>query len=115
MDPQALGSALQKVFPELSLSSVTPTLVVDGKALQGSKNKKGEGPAVHVGEVWCEGAQRSLAQARVEGREDETLVGLLEHLELKELSGGLLVGDAGFLYPQVAQPSSRPGKGGSTS
>ena len=56
LDPQALASALQKVFPHLP----TPTLVVDGKLLRGSA--KGEHPVVRVVELWCaEACHRSMA------------------------------------------------------
>jgi hypothetical protein len=108
LDPQALGSALQQVFPELPLPASFPTstattsaLVADGKVLRGSA--KGESPVVRVVELWCEQARHSLAQARVGGREDEALLGLLERMGLEGLAGRVVVADAGFLYPRVAE------------
>ncbi|WP_245587740.1 hypothetical protein [Calidithermus chliarophilus] len=64
---------------------------------------KGESPVVRVVELWCEQARHSLAQARVGGREDEALLGLLERMGLEGLAGRVVVADAGFLYPRVAE------------
>ncbi len=101
LDPQELASALRKVFPECSLPDSTRTLVADGKALRGSA--KGESPMVRVVELWCTQARQTLAQAQAEGREEEALLELLSRLELRELSGWVLVADAGYLYPRVAE------------
>ncbi|GEM87755.1 transposase family protein [Meiothermus granaticius] len=112
LDPQALSSALQQVFPELSLPASFPTptstLVADGKVLRGSA--KGESPVVRVVELWCEEARHSLTQAQVNRREDEALLGLLERMGLESLAGRVVAADAGFLYPQVAEAIRAKGR-----
>ena len=57
--------------------------------------------------------QTTLAQARTEGREAEALVELLDRLGARGLEGKVVVGDAGYLYPEVA--SGVREKGGTTS
>ena len=45
--------------------------------------------------------QTTLAQARAEGREEKAFLELLDRLEARGLEGKV-VGDAGYLYPEVA-------------
>ena len=43
----------------------------------------------------------TLAQARAEGREDQALLELLDRLGAEGLKGKVVVGDAGYLYPEL--------------
>jgi hypothetical protein len=88
---------LQKVFPEIDPDA----LGVDGKVLRGSD--KGGGPAVKLVEVLALGVRITLAQAKAEGREERALLDLLTRLGAEALQGRVLVGDAGYLYPEVAR------------
>ncbi|GLV48872.1 hypothetical protein TJA_19750 [Thermus sp. LT1-2-5] len=54
-----------------------------------------------------------MAQAKAEGKEGKALLTLLERLGAEGLEGKLLVGDAGYLYPEVAEAIRE--KGGTTS
>ncbi|WP_244187359.1 hypothetical protein [Thermus tenuipuniceus] len=58
---------------------------------------------MHLVEAWALSLGRTLAQARAEGREDRALLELLERLGAEGLLGKVVVGDAGFLYPEVAR------------
>ncbi len=80
LDPEKLQEALLQVFPGADLGEV---LVVDGKHLKGSG--KGKSPQVRLVEVLALGLQTTLAQAKAEG-----------------LKGKVVVGDAGYLYPELA-------------
>ncbi len=97
LDPHKLQEALHKVFPEVDLGEV---LVVDGKHLRGSG--KGRSPQVRLVEVLALHLKTTLAQARAEGREDRALLELLDRLGAEGLKGKVVVGDAGYLYPEVA-------------
>ncbi|GAA6756960.1 hypothetical protein Thermus77420_24370 [Thermus thalpophilus] len=110
LDPKALAEALAKVFPGRELEG-EKVLVADGKVLRGSG--KGKSPQVRLVEAWALSLGRTLAQARAEGREDKALLELLERLGAEGLAGKVVVGDAGFLYPEVARQVRA--KGGSTS
>jgi len=108
LDPQKLQEALLQVFPEVDPEEV---LVVDGKRLRGSG--KGKSPQVRLVEILALRLQTTLAQARTEGREAEALLELLDRLGARGLEGKVVVGDAGYLYPEVA--SGVREKGGTTS
>ena len=108
LDPKKLQEALLQVFPEADLGGV---LVVDGKHLRGSG--KGKSPQVRLVEVLALHLKTTLAQARVEGREDQALLELLDRLGAEGLKGKVVVGDAGYLYPEVAGKVVE--KGGHTS
>ncbi len=108
LDPHKLQEALHKVFPEVDLGEV---LVVDGKHLRGSG--KGRSPQVRLVEVLALHLKTTLAQARAEGREDRALLELLDRLGAEGLKGRVVVGDAGYLYPEVAGKVVE--KGGPTS
>ncbi|ADH63842.1 transposase IS4 family protein [Allomeiothermus silvanus DSM 9946] len=97
LDPEKLQAALGQVFPEADLGEV---LVVDGKHLRGSG--KGKSPQVKLVEVLALHLHTTLAQARAEGREEKAFLELLDRLEARELEGKVVVGDAGYLYPEVA-------------
>jgi hypothetical protein len=43
----------------------------------------------------------TLAQAKAEGREDQALLELLDRLGVEGLKGKVVVGDAGYLYPEL--------------
>lgn len=58
---------------------------------------------VRVVELWCAEASHTLAQTQVDGREDTALLALLEQMGLEDLAHQVVVGDAGFLYPRVAE------------
>ncbi|WP_234554125.1 transposase family protein [Thermus caliditerrae] len=107
LDPEALAQALAAVFPETEREG-EKVLVADGKALRGSG--KGKSPQVRLVEVWARSLGQTLAQARAEGSEQGAL---LERLGAGGLAGKVVVGDAGFLYPEVARGVRA--KGGSTS
>ncbi|TFU26366.1 transposase family protein [Thermus tengchongensis] len=115
LDPQASAQALAAVFPETEREG-EKVLVADGKALRGSG--KGKNPQVRLVEAkvraspvtWAHSLGRTLAQARAEGSEQGAL---LERLGAGGLAGKVVVGDAGFLYPEVARGVRA--KGGSTS
>ena len=108
LDPKKLQEALLQVFPEVDLGGV---LVVDGKHLRGSG--KGKSPQVRLVEVLALHLKTTLAQARVEGREDQALLELLDRLGAEGLKGKVVVGDAGYLYPELAGKVVQ--KGGRTS
>ncbi len=108
LDPKKLQEALLQVFPEADLGGV---LVVDGKHLRGSG--KGRSPQVRLVEVLALHLKTTLAQARAEGREDRALLELLDRLGAEGLKGKVVVGDAGYLYPEVAGKVVE--KGGPTS
>lgn len=74
--------------------------MVDGKHLRGSG--KGKSPQVKLVEVLALHLHTTLAQARAEGREEEAFLELLERLGARGLEGKVVVGDAGYLYPEVA-------------
>ncbi|WP_051906154.1 hypothetical protein [Thermus tengchongensis] len=115
LDPQASAQALAAVFPETEREG-EKVLVADGKVLRGSG--KGKNPQVRLVEAkvraspvtWAHSLGRTLAQARAEGSEQGAL---LERLGAGGLAGKVVVGDAGFLYPEVARGVRA--KGGSTS
>ncbi|MFN4253326.1 hypothetical protein, partial [Deinococcus sp.] len=112
LDPQALREALARAFPEVSLPpGEREVWVVDGKVLRGSR--KGGFPQVRLVEVLAMGLRLTLAQARAEGREAQALMGVLERLGAEGLGGGVVGGDAGYLYPEVARGIRE--KGGLTS
>jgi hypothetical protein len=108
LDPEKLQEALLQVFPGADLGEV---LVVDGKHLKGSG--KGKSPQVRLVEVLALGLQTTLAQAKAEGREDQALLELLDRLGAEGLKGKVVVGDAGYLYPELAGKVVQ--KGGRTS
>ncbi|WP_240695533.1 hypothetical protein [Thermus tengchongensis] len=85
--------------------------MADGKVLRGSG--KGKSPQVRLVEVWARSLGQTLAQARAEGSEQGALLELLERLGAEGLAGKVVMGDAGFLYPEVARGVRA--KGGSTS
>jgi hypothetical protein len=107
LDPEKLQEALLQVFPGADLGEV---LVVDGKRLRGSG--KGKSPQVRLVEVLALGRfgapnpqmnrRTTLAQAKAEGREDQALLELLDRLGAEGLKGKVVVGDAGYLYPELA-------------
>jgi hypothetical protein len=97
LDPEKLQEALLQVFPGADLGEV---LVVDGKHLRGSG--KGKSPQVRLVEVLALGLRTTLAQAKAEGREDQALLELLDRLGAEGLKGKVVVGDAGYLYPELA-------------
>jgi len=53
----------------------------------------------------------TLAQAKAEGREDQALLELLDRLGVEGLKGKVVVGDVGYLYPQLAGKVVRKGTG----
>jgi len=108
LDPQALQQALLQIFPQANLAEV---LLADGKVLRGSR--KGNRPQVKLVEVLALHLLTTLAQAKAEGKEEKALLTLLERLGAEGLGGKLLVGDAGYLYPEVAGKVVQ--KGGRTS
>jgi hypothetical protein len=85
--------------------------VVDGKRLRGSG--KGKSPQVRLVEVLALHLLTTLAQAKAEGREDQALLELLDRLGAEGLKGKVVVGDAGYLYPELAGKVVQ--KGGRTS
>jgi hypothetical protein len=97
LDPEKLQEALLQVFPGADLGEV---LVVDGKHLKGSG--KGKSPQVRLVEVLALHLLTTLAQAKAEGREDQALLELLDRLGAEGLKGKVVVGDAGYLYPELA-------------
>ncbi|KHG64440.1 hypothetical protein QT17_12385 [Thermus sp. 2.9] len=107
LDPEGLQKALLSLFPEAKGEGVW---VVDGKTLRGSR--KGPSPQVRLVEVLALHLRTTLAQAQAEGREAEALRRLLASLGAEELVGKVVVGDAGYLYPEVAGEVVR--KGGRT-
>jgi len=108
LDPEKLQEALLQVFPGADLGEV---LVVDGKHLKGSG--KGKSPQVRLVEVLALGLRTTLAQAKAEGREDQALLELLDRLGVEGLKGKVVVGDAGYLYPELVGKVVK--KGGRTS
>ncbi|WP_460389452.1 transposase family protein, partial [Thermus thalpophilus] len=98
LDPHKLQEALLQVFPEANLAEV---LGVDGKVLRGSR--KGSSPQLKLVEVLALHLGTTLAQAKAEGKEEKALLALLERLGAGGLEGKVLVGDAGYLYPEVAE------------
>jgi hypothetical protein len=106
--PEKLREALLRVFPGADLGEV---LVVDGKHLRGSG--KGKNPRVRLVEVLALHLLTTLAQAKAEGREDQALLELLDRLGVEGLKGKVVVGDAGYLYPELAGKVVQ--KGGRTS
>ena len=84
--------------------------MVDGKHLRGSG--KGKSPQVRLVEVLALHLLTTLAQAEAEGREDQALLELLDRLGAERLKGKV-VGDAGYLYPELAGKVVQ--KGGRTS
>jgi len=68
---------------------------------------------VRLVEILALRLQTTLAQARTEGREAEALLELLDRLGARGLEGKVVVGDAGYLYPEVAAGVRE--KGGTTS
>jgi hypothetical protein len=108
LDPEKLQEALLQVFPGADLGEV---LVVDGKHLKGSG--KGKSPQVRLVEVLALHLLTTLAQAKAEGREDQALLELLDRLGAEGLKGKVVVGDAGYLYPELAGKVVQ--KGGRTS
>jgi hypothetical protein len=108
LDPEKLQEALLRVFPGADLGEV---LVVDGKHLKGSG--KGKSPQVRLVEVLALHLLTTLAQAKAEGREDQALLELLDRLGAEGLKGKVVVGDAGYLYPELAGKVVQ--KGGRTS
>ncbi|AFV77147.1 hypothetical protein Theos_2153 [Thermus oshimai JL-2] len=108
LDPEGLQKALLSLFPEAQLDGVW---VVDGKTLKGSR--KGPSPQVRLVEVLALHLRTTLAQAQAEGREAEALRRLLASLGAEDLVGKVVVGDAGYLYPEVAEAIRE--KGGITS
>jgi hypothetical protein len=97
LDPEKLLEALLQVFPGADLGEV---LVVDGKHLKGSG--KGKSPQVKLVEVLALHLLTTLAQAKAKGREDQALLELLDRLGAEGLKGKVVVGDAGYLYPELA-------------
>ena len=85
--------------------------MVDGKHLRGSG--KGKSPQVRLVEVLALHLLTTLAQAEAEGREDQALLELLDRLGAEGLKGKVVVGDAGYLYPELAGKVVQ--KGGRTS
>ena len=108
LDPEELQEALLRVFPGADLGEV---LVVDGKHLRGSG--KGKSPQVRLVEVLALHLLTTLAQAKAEGREDQALLELQDRLGAEGLKGKVVVGDAGYLYPELAGKVVQ--KGGRTS
>ena len=106
LDPEELQEALLRVFPGADLGEV---LVVDGKHLRGSG--KGKSPQVRLVEVLALHLLTTLAQAKAEGREDQALLELLDRLGAEGLKGKVVVGDVGYLYPQLAGKVVRKGTG----
>ena len=80
LDPEKLQETLLQVFPGADLREV---LVADGKHLRGSG--RGKSPQVRPVEVLALHLLTTLAQAKAEGRK-----------------GKVVVGDAGYLYPESA-------------
>jgi hypothetical protein len=85
LDPEKLQESLLQVFPGADLGEV---LVVEGKHLKGSG--KGKSPQVRLVEVLA-----------------------LDRLGAEGLKGKVVVGDAGYLYPELAGKVVQ--KGGRTS
>ncbi|QWK22025.1 DDE transposase family protein [Thermus scotoductus] len=111
LDPWDLQEALARVFPEVPVSpGEREVWVVDGKVLRGSR--KGGFPQVRLVEVLALGLRRTLVQARAEGREARALMEVLGRLGAEGLEGRLVVGDAGYVYPEVARGIGE--KGGRT-
>lgn len=55
------------------------------------------------------GLRLTLAQARAEGREAQALMGVLRRLRVEGLGGRVVVGDTGYLYPEVARGTREKG------
>jgi len=114
LDPEKLQEALCQVFPGQRSylgADLGEVLVVDGKHLKGSG--KGKSPQVKLVEVLALHLLTTLAQAKAEGREDQALLELLDRLGAEGLKGKVVVGDAGYLYPELAGKVVQ--KGGRTS
>lgn len=93
LDPEELGSAMERWVATVAKSFADEVIAIDGKSLKGAVEKANATVPLHLLHVWAVGQQLLLGQKRVEGAPGE-VPAIPEMLKRLKIEGSIVTADA---------------------